>query len=201
MRYCSIIDCGRKHHVADYCDMHYRRFRAHGDASIKITTKRSLCTCGQVVFKKGRCRSHYDEMQRLSAERYRQRHPDRVRRYYQKNKDRIIEYTRTHRSYGQSEGRKERILSKIMNVLNSEGSVVWTLESIKWAFQKWSREVRRRSGNICQICGKPARQTHHIFGKSKYPGLSLNYNNGIGLCNEHHNEIHSLNREFYAILK
>ena len=64
---------------------------------------------------------------------------------------------------------------------------------VKIAFLYWSKIIKKRD-EICQVCGSTDRlNTHHIFPKIKYPLLSLNVNNGITLCKEHHNEVHRLN--------
>ena len=34
MRKCSIENCNRKHHSKDYCKMHYKRYKKHGDPLI-----------------------------------------------------------------------------------------------------------------------------------------------------------------------
>jgi len=57
----------------------------------------------------------------------------------------------------------------------------------------WSREVRIIYNHACAYCGSHKLTTHHIFYKSKFPGLKYNLNNGIVLCPKHHNEVHRLN--------
>jgi len=59
------------------------------------------------------------------------------------------------------------------------------------ALRSWSRTVRSRDNNKCQICGsEKGVVSHHIFYKSLYPKLSLNINNGVTLCVLHHKEVH-----------
>jgi 5-methylcytosine-specific restriction endonuclease McrA len=58
----------------------------------------------------------------------------------------------------------------------------------------WSREVRMADNYRCVYCGTSRRlSAHHIFHKSKYPGLMFNLNNGILLCIKCHVNIHKLN--------
>ncbi len=62
------------------------------------------------------------------------------------------------------------------------------------ALMSWTKSVRKLYGNHCAICGSThGLNSHHIFPKSIHPLLSLNPNNGIPLCKEHHLEVHRLN--------
>jgi len=63
----------------------------------------------------------------------------------------------------------------------------------QFALKSWSKTVKKLGNGLCQICPSPATVSHHILHKSKYPGLSLNVNNGIPLCNDHHYESHGWN--------
>ena len=65
-----------------------------------------------------------------------------------------------------------------------------TNKQYKSALQAWSRTVKKRDNNTCQICNNSSEHAHHILPKSKYPELSLNPNNGIALCVIHHREVH-----------
>ena len=58
----------------------------------------------------------------------------------------------------------------------------------------WSREVRIRDEHKCVQCGRTRKLTsHHLFSKSKYPGLKYNLANGLALCFVCHSELHLLN--------
>lgn len=63
----------------------------------------------------------------------------------------------------------------------------------RWLLHLWSKLVKERDIFKCKICESICDDSHHIFAKSKYPGLEFNINNGISLCIKHHNEIHDLN--------
>jgi len=58
-----------------------------------------------------------------------------------------------------------------------------------WQLISWAKLIKKRDKK-CQVCFEPTKHAHHIFYKSKHPELSMNLNNGIGLCEQHHNEIH-----------
>jgi len=58
------------------------------------------------------------------------------------------------------------------------------------ALSAWSKTVKKLGNGLCQLCPNPAKISHHIIHKSKYPGLSLNVNNGIPLCDPCHSEVH-----------
>jgi 5-methylcytosine-specific restriction endonuclease McrA len=61
-------------------------------------------------------------------------------------------------------------------------------------FYYWSREIRMAHNYSCVYCGSSRKlSAHHIFSKSKYPGLKFNLGNGILLCIKCHKNIHKLN--------
>lgn len=57
--------------------------------------------------------------------------------------------------------------------------------------KRWSVSIKKIFP-IC-FCGEKSAVSHHILFRCHYPALSLNQNNGIALCHEHHKEIHKLN--------
>ncbi len=53
--------------------------------------------------------------------------------------------------------------------------------------RQWIREVRRRDGDACRVCGETINlHAHHIRPRSTYPALALVLDNGITLCGNHH---------------
>jgi 5-methylcytosine-specific restriction endonuclease McrA len=62
------------------------------------------------------------------------------------------------------------------------------------ALTAWSKTVKKLGNGLCLVCNVPAKVSHHIIHKSKYPGLSLNVNNGIPLCKDCHDESHGWNQ-------
>lgn len=65
-----------------------------------------------------------------------------------------------------------------------------SINDLMYAYYAWSKSVKERDNNTCQICGNGSDVAHHLFHKSKYPKLSLNISNGISLCVECHKEAH-----------
>jgi predicted restriction endonuclease len=52
----------------------------------------------------------------------------------------------------------------------------------------WQKEVFKRDGYKCQICGSNKKiNAHHLDSFSRYPDLRYIIDNGITLCDEHHN--------------
>ena len=51
------------------------------------------------------------------------------------------------------------------------------------ALKEWSKSVRDRDSNTCQVCGAVDNtQAHHIFEKRYYKELMYDINVGITLC-------------------
>jgi len=85
----------------------------------------------------------------------------------------------------------DRILQSQLNYLTKLGfPVKLSPKTYKHALSAWSKTVKKLGNGLCQICPSPATISHHILHKSKYPGLSLNVNNGISLCDPCHYESH-----------
>ena len=62
----------------------------------------------------------------------------------------------------------------------------------RWDMQCWTKVIRK--GKNCSYCDSDKDlHSHHIFPKSKQPGLALNENNGVVLCDSCHKEHHMLN--------
>jgi hypothetical protein len=62
------------------------------------------------------------------------------------------------------------------------------------ALEAWGKSVRKLLGDKCIVCGSTDKlNSHHILYKALHPELSLNINNGVPLCKEHHLEVHRLN--------
>ena len=55
----------------------------------------------------------------------------------------------------------------------------------------WVKEIKRRTGNKCQFCGREDKlHAHHIFPISKFPKLATDLSNGMCLCNQCHDLVH-----------
>lgn len=113
--------------------------------------------------------------ERAASIKYRLAHPDRRkisnRKWEKKNPDKVL-------------AKFQRYITKIGTELDL------SFGAYQFALRKWSGFIRDKQNNKCQICFKEAVAVHHIFHKVLYPKLSLNLNNGICLCENHHNEVH-----------
>jgi hypothetical protein len=94
--------------------------------------------------------------------------------------------------------RSEETRRKISESLrtNPDGTIN---EKHKWnGLSKWSEDVKERDSHECQykdvdlIPCSGRLESHHVFGKSQFPGLTFNLNNGITLCAEHHAQVHEI---------
>jgi 5-methylcytosine-specific restriction endonuclease McrA len=115
------------------------------------------------------------ERERIASTKYRLAHPERrklsQRKWEKKNPKKVL-------------AKFQRHISKIGKELDL------SFDAYQFALRKWSGFIRAEQNNKCQICFKEATAVHHIFHKVLYPKLSLNFNNGICLCNDCHNESH-----------
>jgi predicted restriction endonuclease len=110
----------------------------------------------------------------------------RLRKYYINNRDKILAY-----SIQYNKEHAENILKINLERMNELG-IKLDMNGIQYktALIAWSR-VLRKNGHGCEICGVVNKlESHHILYKSKFPELSLNINNGILLCHNHHMELH-----------
>lgn len=58
----------------------------------------------------------------------------------------------------------------------------------KGNYVKWSEAVLKKDHFCCQCCGSSDNlEVHHIFNFATYPELRLDVDNGIVLCQKHHN--------------
>ena len=64
---------------------------------------------------------------------------------------------------------------------------------------KWAKNVKDRDGYKCVICGSTdCVHAHHIFPKEQYPEYELMVNNGITLCQIHHEMLHPWMKKRYG---
>ena len=110
--------------------------------------------------------------------------------YYLKNRLKIIERTSKYQKDNPEVSLKshKKHLEKCGNWYDKRDH-----QSYMSALISWTKVIRKRDDDNCQICDEKAEFVHHILFKAKIPKLSLNENNGISLCKIHHDEIHRLN--------
>lgn len=65
-------------------------------------------------------------------------------------------------------------------------------------YKKWQKSVFQRDNHTCQLCGKTKCPiaAHHIYMKAKYPGRTLDTDNGITLCDKCHHKTISHEDEY-----
>lgn len=110
--------------------------------------------------------------------------------YYKKNKDRLLIQRKEYRQRTPQKQLKRMIRHLEKYAIPFELSI----KQYKYALLDWSKTIKKTSGNCCAVCGSTDKlHSHHILHKAKYPELSLNVNNGIPLCKQHHDEVHLKN--------
>ena len=128
------------------------------------------------------------------SKKYRQENKERKKeyhkKYYQENRDILIKKKKEYHKNNPEVNLKYKM--KALAILGKEFKLLsW---DYKYALISWTKSVRKILGEYCSICGsKDGLNSHHIFPKAIHPKLSLNINNGIPLCKEHHQEVHRLN--------
>ena len=117
-------------------------------------------------------------------------------------KDRKKEYDRIYQKTGKAiethkkwrDKNPEKVLGYMRNHLEKYGKPFkFDYYDYKMALHSWSKAIKQRDDNKCQVCGNTENlHVHHIFEKRFYPKLSLNTNNGITLCMTHHKDVHGV---------
>ena len=51
---------------------------------------------------------------------------------------------------------------------------------------RWNNKVKERDGHICQICGEPGTDAHHILCAGYFKDQYYKLDNGITLCRKCH---------------
>jgi len=150
-------------------------------------------------------RAHHRENYRKDPKKYklkskiwRLKNPDKIKeqtkKYLEKNKVIIREQNKMATLKWRRKN-PEKCLEIQKRYLESKGLLFnFDVRLFKNALYNWSYSIRKKVKNMCQICNRNADISHHIFSKKDYPELSLNLNNGIALCREHHYEVHGWNQ-------
>jgi ssDNA-binding Zn-finger/Zn-ribbon topoisomerase 1 len=71
-----------------------------------------------------------------------------------------------------------------------------------YRLRKWSIAIRARDGFKCYICGKRPKlrseaDAHHIYTKSNYPNRAYDLDNGITVCEDHHQPLVHISENSY----
>ena len=105
---------------------------------------------------------------------------------YIKNRDKILARTTQYQK-----DHPEVMLKHVMKKMNESGNVLgMNRRTYGSGLIAWSRIIHNNVHG-CVICGGVEKlEAHHLFFKNPYPKLSLNPNNGILLCHQHHMELH-----------
>lgn len=57
----------------------------------------------------------------------------------------------------------------------------------KKCLKLWSEIIRGRASGMCEVCGRPAKDAHHIIARGTSPNMGwFDLNNGIALCFQCH---------------
>ena len=120
---------------------------------------------------------------------YRRKNIEKLRiqdkQYYQDHKEQYRQYHKNNPEIRFKANMKQ--LKKLGNNLNMDHFLV------RYALVDWGKSIRKRDPYCKMGCGNKSEIAHHILYKSKYPKLSLDLDNGVGLCKECHYTYHDLN--------
>ncbi len=190
---CKAKGCNEKHFAKGYCGFHRARVilnipfdipKRHRDG----TQGCKVSKCYRKHGSKGYCNEHY---KRITAgwslkeleKPFDLRDPNRGCLFKECNNK--------HSARGLCKRHYNLVVFNEMNPKPAKDLYEWIRQ-----LRAWSGAVKALVNGLCW-CGEKAVQSHHIFGKIKYPKLSLNINNGISLCFDHHMEVHG-NKEAFS---
>ena len=74
-----------------------------------------------------------------------------------------------------------------------EGKSLSVAQIAKLALAEWSILVRLHADHICEWCGKPATEAHHMVHKAQGNRFRFMVENGVALCGGCHTEFHNRN--------
>ena len=130
------------------------------------------------------------ERKRMYREEHREEDLERKRIYRLENPEKVREGKRRNRLAHP----EMKLASDIRHLTKLGFPNKLSPYAYRHALTAWSKTVKKLGSGSCLICHFPATISHHIIHKSKYPGLSLNVNNGIPLCYSCHYEVHGYNQ-------
>ncbi len=190
---CLVIGCVEKRiYCKGMCKPHYNK-----DYKTKHANR----------IKKQRHEYHENNKTRLNQESkiWKMNNPDKVKIYkaneYKKHKNKYSISAKKRYQNNKSEykiraanwakNNPNRRLNIMKTHLKKYGTIFNLSEkSYKWALESWSKSIKKRDEK-CVCCGKSEDcHAHHLLYKQYMPELSLNVNNGVLLCSDHHKELH-----------
>ena len=145
----------------------------------------------------------YPLLQKAWYQRNKEKIKQKSLKDYYKNRDERIEYQRGYYQQNKDYHKKwtaeyyqkhpEITLKSKMKYFKKIGKL-FDLDSEHYheAIKSWSKSIKSRDKK-CTICGNETENAHHLLYIRFNPQLSLNLNNGIGLCLKCHNEVHGKN--------
>jgi len=186
---CSI--CSEPYYSKNYCKIHYQRFLVHGDPLYIDPTRNrpAFCSvkgCDNIHNSRGYCKKH-------------------IRRFKKYGDPLITFKNMDHSSTCNIEECNNNFYGNDLCKFHYDIKYcerfgkIFDLSSFNYnaAIVGWAKLIKIRDNNECQVCRDTENiQSHHIFHKIKYPELSLNENNGITLCKDHHYESHGRGKFF-----
>ena len=177
---------------------HWRELGKDQDRRIKnseLTCKEE--GCNNSVRCLGLCTKHYTKLryfrrhEHYKAQLRKRSNSDvfksKRRERYWRNHDNMLEQQQTYRRNNPEIYLKSK--QKQMQRLADNFSI--SSQGMFSGLYEWSKVVKKRDDNSCQVCGNNENlDAHHIFHKKFYPKLCLNPNNGITLCQRCHFDVH-----------
>ena len=146
--------------------------------------------------------SEHEEELKIYQKKYRGEHREKhkayTKKHYQENKEEHIAKVKKWRKANPEKIKKIRIEHQKRKLGKYASLFDLTDAEMNIARTDWSAQIK--NNKRCAICDLPAEHAHHIIYSSNYPSLSLNPNNGIALCIDHHAEAHLFDR-CYNLLK
>jgi 5-methylcytosine-specific restriction endonuclease McrA len=135
-------------------------------------------------------REKINEQKKKYREEHREEDLERKRKYRLENPEKVREGKKRHRLAHP----EIKLASDIRHLTKLGFPNKLSPFAYGHALTAWSKTVKKLGNGLCLVCNVPAKVSHHIIHKSKYPGLSLNVNNGIPLCKDCHDESHGWNQ-------
>lgn len=182
MHVCTIGGCNNKYRCKGFCEMHYTRYRVHGDPLKTLhhpNQKCSINNCKNKHKAKGLCNNHYEKQRHennleesrnkryLLIKKWRKNNPEKYKnindRYCIKNKEKI-----SKRGKNRYKRKRQEILGKTRKYRKENPEKVletnkkyleklsdsFDMTSIEYDYarQVWSKTIKKLDNNMCKLC-------------------------------------------------